>query len=164
MLMAMKMASKCKCELHFDFLCRSKQLPALKNHVKLMITQKTKIKHSNVTTLKLLRWHGTVDSLLKELGRLNSPFKEWEAVKNDAKLYDLFVDNVDAAWFMANEGNVKVVGSAEVKKHEKNTDDNHDSITIIRCGVSSNHEGPRFFLVKAKSVEYNSMKNICQMI
>ncbi len=63
---------------------------------------------------------------------------------------------------MANEGNVKVVGSAEVNKHNKNTDDNHDSITVIRCGVSSDHEGPHIFLVKAKSVEYNSMQNIHQ--
>ncbi len=51
-----------------------------------------------------MRWHGTVDSLLEELERLNSPHKEWQLIKNDAKLYDSFVGNVDEACFMANEG------------------------------------------------------------
>lgn len=49
-----------------------------------MTAQKTKTKQSNVTTAKLLSRHGTVDSLLKELDRLNSPYEEWQVIKNDA--------------------------------------------------------------------------------
>ncbi len=78
MLMAMKIAPKRKCEFHFDHVCRSKQLPTLKNHGKLLTAQKTTTKQSIVTTFELLRWHGTVDSLLKEMDRLNSPYQEWQ--------------------------------------------------------------------------------------
>lgn len=51
---------------------------------------------------------------------------------------------------MANKGNVKVVGSAEVKNHKNNTDDNCNLIITIRNGVSSGHEGLFFFFCEGK--------------
>jgi hypothetical protein len=45
-------------------------------------------------------------------------------------------------------GVFQVVGSAEVKKHEKNTQDKCDSITIVRIGSAGSTSGPWIFLIK----------------
>ncbi|KAL3801878.1 hypothetical protein ACHAW5_003791 [Stephanodiscus triporus] len=48
-------------------------------------------------------------------------------------------------------GNLKIVGSAAVKKHEKTTNDNRESITIVRIGSASGASGPWIFLVKRQT-------------
>ena len=53
---------------------------------------------------------------------------------------------------LGSTGILRVVGSAEVKKHEKNTQDNRDSITIVRIGNAAGNSGPWFFLIKRKEL------------
>ena len=48
-------------ENHYYYLRKPKQLPMLKSHGQLQTAQRTTTKMSNVTTKKLLRWHGTCD-------------------------------------------------------------------------------------------------------
>jgi hypothetical protein len=40
-----------------------------------------------------------------------------------------------------------------VKKHKKNTQDNRDSITIVRIGSAGGTSGPWIFLIKQKELE-----------
>ena len=51
---------------------------------------------------------------------------------------------------MGNLSNLRIVGSAEVKKHEKASSDNKDSITIVRIGSAAGDTGPWVFLIKKK--------------
>ena len=39
-----------------------------------------------------------------------------------------------------------------------NKDDNRGTITIARCGLASEADGPRFFLVKGEKVEMRSFQ------
>lgn len=77
-------------------------------------------------------------------------------------LRDHFTANLDESNFQCSEGNVKVLGKRGKKKHEKNTQDNRDSITALRVGVAAGHGGPRFFLGKGKTVESDRLKNFCK--
>jgi hypothetical protein len=140
-IMVMKLCQKRKAELHFDYLRRNKKLPELKSHGYVQSAQRTTTKRANITTKKLLRWHGTIDDLLMELDRLNSWHPAWAIIKE--KRIDHFLGNLDESNMSASAGTVKIIGSADVKKHEKNTDDNRDTITVIRAGMSSGTEGPR---------------------
>jgi hypothetical protein len=54
---------------------------------------------------------------------------------------------------LGSTGVLQVVGSAEVKKHEKNTQDNCDSSTIVRIGSAAGTSGPGIFLIKRKELE-----------
>jgi hypothetical protein len=59
---------------------------------------------------------------------------------------------------MGSLGSLKIVGSAEVKKHERITDDNREAITIVCVGSAGGHSGPWIFLVKKqKDFEKNSL-------
>ena len=39
-----------------------------------------------------------------------------------------------------------------------NKDDNHDTITIYRCGIAYGADGPQLFLVKADNIEIDTIK------
>ena len=39
-----------------------------------------------------------------------------------------------------------------------NKDDNHDTITIYRCGIAYGADGPQLFLVKAENIELDTLK------
>jgi hypothetical protein len=58
--------------------------------------------------------------------------------------------NLDETNFQASQGVLRVVGSAEVKKHEKATADSRESVTCIRIGSAAGAQGPWIFLVKGK--------------
>ena len=124
--MAMKMCAKRKAEHHFDYLHQNKKLPALKNHGHLQTAQHTTTKRTNINTKKLLRWHGVITFVLLELDRLNSWHPEWSRIK--AMLLDYFLGNLDEANMSASCGTVRIVGSADIKKHEMNMDDNHERL------------------------------------
>lgn len=49
------------------------------------------------------------------------------------------------------------LGAADKKKHEKNTDDKQDSITIVCSGTAAGSEAPRIFLAKGKKIEHNTV-------
>ena len=44
------------------------------------------------------------------------------------------------------------------KNKRMNKDDNHDTITIYRCGIASGADGPQLFLVKAENIELDTLK------
>ena len=50
-------------------------------------------------------------------------------------------------------GITKVVASKYVKKHQINKGDNRLTIKIVRCGIASGEDGPRFYLVKAEKID-----------
>ncbi len=53
---------------------------------------------------------------------------------------------------MASEGHLHVIGSAAEKKHEKNTADSRQSITVVRLGSAAGVEGPQIYLAKGKEL------------
>ena len=76
-------------EDQYYYLRKSKKLPMLKSHGKLQTAHRTTTKRSNVTTGKLLRWHGTCDETMEEMDRLNSWHPEWDNIKK-SKTIDSF--------------------------------------------------------------------------
>ena len=73
------------------------------------------------------------------------------------KLKDCFMVNLDESCFMGSEGVLRVIGSAARKKHEKNTSDSRQSITIVRVGSAAGMEGPHIFLAKGMELTAESM-------
>ena len=74
------------------------------------------------------------------------------------KLKDCFTVNLDESRFMGSEGVLRVIGSATRKKHEKNTSDSRQSITIVRVGSAAGVvEGPHIFLAKGVELTTESM-------
>ena len=158
MLMAITSTHKRKAELHFDHLQRYKHLPELKGNGSIQTEQKTTTKRTQVMTKKLFCWHGTVDAALIELHRLNLVNPAW--AENVLKcLIDYFWGNFDKSNMSASEGTVKIIGAADVKRHEKNMDDNRESVTIIHAGVAGGAGGPRICLAKGKRLESKSLRN-----
>jgi hypothetical protein len=73
-----------------------------------------------------------------------------------ATLQPHFQLNLDETSVLGCNGNLRIVGSAEVKKHEKTTQDNRDSVTIVCIGSASGETGPWIFLLKGKKeLEWN---------
>ncbi len=79
------------------------------------------------------------------------------------KLKDSFTVNLDETCFMASKGVLRVLGSAARKKHEKNTSDSCQSITVVRVGSAAGIKGPRIYLAKGKELTVESLKinNFC---
>ena len=138
-------------ENHFDYLIKSKQLNELKRGGRVVAAQATTTNRTAITTQKLLRTHNTTllawskqaewnswdnrtceQNLGKDLGTyIVRKAKEEEEFM---KLKDCFTVNLDESCFMGSEGVLREKGSATRKKHEKNTSDSRQSITIVRVG------------------------------
>ena len=67
-----------------------------------------------------------------------------------ATLQPHFQLSLDETSVLGCNGNLRIVGSAEGKKHKKTTQDNCDSVTIVRIGSASGETGPWIFLLKGK--------------
>ncbi len=80
----------------------------------------------------------------------------------DKKEFDRLRDgltwNLDETCFRAEDGVLKIIGSNERKKHEKNTSDSRLSITVVRIGSAAGIEGPRIYLGKGKEDPPSHMK------
>ena len=135
----------------------------LKSHDKLQTEQQTTTKRRNVTTEKILPWHGTCDEAMEEMDCLNSWYPEWDNIKK-SKTVDRFWGNTDENSMTASGGTIKILGSNFVKTHDLNTNDNHDSITINHSGSASGAEGPRMFLIKSKKVDNDCFKKFQRSI
>jgi hypothetical protein len=72
---------------------------------------------------------------LEEQKHLNLPAHEFEKVRAH------FLGNAEETCILANEGTIKIVGSADKKKHEKNMDVSRDSLTILCSGLASSTSG-----------------------
>jgi hypothetical protein len=143
-----------KCEDHYDYLIRSKKLPSLKQHGRVVLAQARTTKHSQIMVQQqLLRWHTTVELTMNELRRLNQPTEEFD------ELCDHFFGNTDETCYMANaDGGVRVIASASKKKTEKISDDCRASVTSLRLGMASGTQGPFIFLAKGKSIDRKSLR------
>jgi len=75
------------------------------------------------------------------------------------ELKNFFTLNLDESCVMASEGIVRVLGNAEKTKHEKNIQDNRDSITTVRTGSAGNVDGPRIYLAKGKTCDLESFND-----
>jgi hypothetical protein len=141
-------------ENHFDYLIKSGQLPDLKGGGKVVSAQKTTTKRSCIRVEQQLRWHTVVQFTWEELQRLNQPAEEFEKLKAH------FTFNLDETGVMGSEGVLKVIGDRSRKKHEKNVDDNRDSITIVRVGNAAGNNGPLIFLATGKKLENRALRNL----
>jgi hypothetical protein len=161
-------------ENHFDYLIKSKQLNELKRGGRVVAAQATTTNRTAITSQKLLRTHNTTllawskqaewngwdnrtceQNLGEDLGMyIVRKAKEEEEFM---KLKDCFTVNLDESCFMGSEGVLRIIGSAARKKHEKNTSDSRQSITIVRVGSAAGVEGPRIFLAKGVDLTAESM-------
>ena len=53
---------------------------------------------------------------------------------------------------MATGKNIKIVGSADKKKHDNKKGSSRDSVTSIRCGNAANRQAATFMLLAGKSL------------
>jgi hypothetical protein len=136
-----------QCDNHLDYLVRMKKMPELKNHGRVQRAQATTTKRSCIQMEQQLWWHNEVESVWEDHWTINQPSEEYK------KLQPIFQINLDKTGVLGSTGVLRVLGSAEVKKHKKNTQDNRDSITIVRIGSAGSTSGPWIFLIKWKELE-----------
>jgi hypothetical protein len=132
------------CENHYDWMIRAKKLPQLKNNGRVHYAQATTTKRACIRVRHQLRWHNTIACVWEEHRRVNLPSDEFATLQPHLQL------NLNETSVLGCNGNLRIVGSAEVKKHEKTTQDNRDSVTIVRIGSASGETGPWIFLLKGK--------------
>jgi hypothetical protein len=117
-------------------------MPELKNHSHVQRAQQTTTKRSCIRIEQQFCWHMTIETIWEDHRRFNQPTEEYD------KLQPCFQINLDEMGVLGSTGILQVVGSAEAKKHKKNTQDNRDLITIVRIGSTAGTSGPWFFLIK----------------
>jgi hypothetical protein len=157
------LATRKQCDNHFDYLVRMKKMPKLKNHGRVQRAQATMTKGSCIQMEQQLWWHNEIESVWEDHRTINQPSEEYK------KLQPFFQINLDEAGVLGSTGVLQVVGSAEVKNHEKNTLDNCDLVTIVRIGSAGGTSGPWIFLTKQKELEkrcplHNLEKNFHQVL
>ena len=111
-------------------------------------SQATTTARSACTVEQQWRWHQLINHVDDEHRKLNASddtgveFMEVEAA---------FKVNGDEEGLLAcaNDG-IKVYGCGSRDKHEKNTQDSRDSISLFKCGSAAGWSGPTIFLLKGK--------------
>ena len=124
------------CENHYDWMIRAKKLPQLKNNGRVQYAQAMTTKRACIQVEQQLRWHNTIACVWEEHRQVNLPSDDFATLQPHLQL------NLDETSVLGCNGNLRIVGSAEVKKHEKTTQDNRDSVTIVRIGSASGETGP----------------------
>ncbi len=151
LIMRLTGAKKKTCENHFEFLIRLEKFPQLKNYGQVQTTQATTTKRACICVEQQLCWHNTIQNVWEDHRLFNQPADKF------LELQHYFQLNLDETCIMGSLGRVKIVGSAEGKKHKRITDDNREAITIVCVGSAGGHSGPWIFLVKKqKDFEKNS--------
>ena len=112
-------------ENHLDYLIRAGQLKRLKRNGRIITAQATTTERSQINVRQQLCWHFHIDG-------------EWEYLQSANKPLELFVQlqehfqlNLDESCFMCSDGELKIIGNAEKKRHDKNNSDNRVSITTV---------------------------------
>ena len=99
------------------------------------------------------RWHTIVNNAFNTLRQRNAGVCRLTG-KTFGELMGHFVIGGDEACFMANaSGGGRMIGSADIKKQEKNLDDCRASITVYRTGTPKGGQGPTAFLLKGEKTE-----------
>ena len=144
-----------RCKNHWDYLVRHGTMKELKAGGRVKKAQTTTTKRTQITVEQQLRWHTTIESGIEELLRLNQPREQFEPIM------DHFISNLDESCLMSSNGKIHVVASRAKMKTEKITDDCRESITTVRTGFTSGHQGAYFFLAKGKKLDRKKFKNLC---
>ena len=147
-------ANRKKAENHLDYLIRAKLLPKIASGGKVVKAQQTTTKRSCIRVEQQHRWHFLIEFTWEEHARKNQPTEHFKIVRA------YFMLNLDETCIMSNAGLLKVIGSADKKKHEKIVDDSRDSITAIRIGSAAGTSGPIIFLAKGKDLTIQVLKNL----
>jgi hypothetical protein len=151
LIMRLTGAKKKTCENNFDFLIRMEKFPQLKNYGRVQTAQATTTKRACIRVKQQLRWHNTIQNVWEHHCLFTQPADKF------LELQHYFQLNLDETCIMGSLGSLKIVGSVEVKKHGRITDDNREAITIVCIGSAGGHSGPWISLVKKlKDFEKNS--------
>ncbi len=142
LIMRLRGAKKKTCENHFDIMIRTEKFPQLKNYRRVQTAHATTTKRSYIHVEQQLRWHNTIQNVWEDHRLFNQPADKF------LELQHYFQLNLDETCIMGSLGSLKIVVSAEVKKHERITDDNREVITIVCVGSAGGHSRPWIFLVK----------------
>ena len=119
---------------------------------KVQTVQATTSDRTNINVAQQYRWHRNVDKSYNDLeekntGRCNKTGKSFQFVMGH------FIIGLDEMCLMSDQhGGLKIIGSADKKKHEKLLQDSRVSITIVRTGTVWGTNGPTVFLVKGDKV------------
>ena len=143
-----------KAKNHFAYLVQKKKLPDLKRGGRVVTAQKTTTKRGQITIEQQVRWHGVVESMLNDLDSTNLPADAFHPLKPH------FICNVDETCIMGSEGTLKIIGDGKRRKHNKNVEDNRDSITLVRVDNAGGHSGPLIFLAKGKTMDVPALKDL----
>jgi hypothetical protein len=96
-----------------------------------------------------IRWYNTIETVWGDDCLFNQPADKF------LELQHYFQLNLDETCIMGSHGSLKIVGSTEVKKHKKITNNNKESITIVCVGSVAGHSGPWILLVNRGSCPEN---------
>ena len=69
-------------------------------------------------------------------------------IKEHDDLRDAHTTNIDESCMMASDAIIKVLGSADKNKHEKNIAGSWFNVTTVRVGSAAGVDGPRVYLTK----------------
>ncbi len=150
-------------ENHFDYLIKSKQFPELKQGGRVVSAQVTTTNYTAITTQKLLWTYNTIQLAWAKQAKFNgwnvcpSLLIQNEGGVDDKKIRDFFTVNLEETCFMASEGHLQVIGSVAKIKHEKNTANSRQSITVVHLESAAGVEGPLIYLAKGKELTVASM-------
>ena len=118
-------------------------------HGRIVTAQATTTEHCSINRDQQLRWHYLIEAEWENLRNINLPTPLFNS------LHAHFQINIDETCFMCSEGNLKIVGDAKRRRHDKSISDNCISITVLRCGCASGTHGPVIFIMKG--IEVNRM-------
>jgi hypothetical protein len=110
-----------------------------------MQVQKATSKRSSCDVAQQFRWFKMFEAALNFL-RTNNTGVCNRTGKLFGEVIQHFVISGDEACLMAdNHGDLRIIGAAGIKKHEKKTSDTRCSITLFCTGVTSGHNDPTAF-------------------
>ena len=116
----------------------------------LVKAQKTTSKRSELSVAHQYRWFKNVEAALNFLREKNTGVCR-KTGKTFGELIDHFLIGADETCMMADSnGDLKIVGSKGMKKHEKKVSENRGSITMFWSGQPTAGNGPTAFLLKGK--------------
>ena len=112
--------------------------------------QKTTSRRSQCTVAQQYRWFRNFDRALRFLREKNTGLCR-RTGKSFGELIHYFVVGGDETCMMADSnGDLKILGEAGRKKHEKQVSNNRGSITMYRTGTPAGSNGPTAFIMAGK--------------
>ena len=113
--------------------------------------QKTTSRRSQCNTAQQWRWFKTYNEALARLRRKNVGVCQ-KTGKSFGELMHHFIIGGDETCMMGDaDGEGKIHGEVGKRKHERMVSDFRGSITMLRTGVCSGHNGPTAFCMEGKN-------------